>query len=32
VPAGIRMIFELTQLDRVFEILEEADQSTLMAA
>jgi anti-anti-sigma factor len=32
VPAGIRMIFELTQLDRVFEILEEGNQSTLMAA
>lgn len=32
VPAGIRMIFELTQLDRVFEILEEGDRSTLMAA
>jgi anti-anti-sigma factor len=32
VPPGIRMIFELTQLDRVFEILEEGNQSTLMAA
>jgi anti-anti-sigma factor len=32
VPAGIRMIFELTQLDRVFEILEEGANSALMAA
>ncbi|WP_198806738.1 STAS domain-containing protein [Leptolyngbya sp. BL0902] len=32
VPPTIRIIFELTQLDRAFEMLEDASHDTLLAA
>lgn len=32
VPPTIRIIFELTQLDRVFEMIEDMSHTTMMAA